>query len=377
MANIDIPRQIYNVLGAFVSPSPGTGYMFSSGTSGVNLLSVIPRTQSANVSLTINRDDVNEYGILSRLDTVINTPPNVGLTLDYLLLDGYAESILGFAASGQQSFVSGMIDGTQSEKNYFLGVAPPGTDLIGYNSPTNVNVIGIGNGYVSNYSINLAVGQIPKASISIEASNLQFYTGSSGNSSPAIDPNTALPVVGPTFSLPTMIAYTGANVNAALRVGDLVLAIPRNASLGDYASGVGQIHVNAVTISVPLALDPITILGNPYPISRPIKFPVNCTMTVNALAADVNPDSVANLFCSDVPYNLAVSLRNPNCSRTGNNAITYYFNQAKLTNRAFSSSIGQNSTVSLTFTNQLGGISSSYLGQGVVVSGSFGQASYG
>jgi hypothetical protein len=65
-------------------------------------------------------------------------------------------------------------------------------------------------------------------------------------------------------------------------------------------------------------------------------------------------------------------MNNPNCSRTGAPAITVNFNQAKLVSRDYSASIGQNSTVRLTFQNQIGGLSSNYLQQGIVFSGSWG-----
>ena len=379
MANVDVFRQNFNVLGVAVSPSPATGFMFSLATtalptSGVNQLTYIPRVQSASTSLVVNREDVNQYGQLNRLDTLITSAPDITLNIDYLLLDGYAENLLGFAASGQQSFVSGLIDGTQSEKNYFIGVAPEGIDLIkATTAAANVNVIGIGNGVVSNYSQTLAIGQIPRASVTIQGTNMQTYIGSAGKQSPAIDPNTALQVVSPQFSLPVMSGYTGVSISSALRPGDIVLNFPRTGSFGDYTSGVGQIHVQSIGLSIPISLDNILQLGNPYPIAKRIRFPVNCTLTVDALAADVAEDNVASLFCSDDAVDLSYQLLNPSCTRNGTNGLKVWFNQAKLVNRDYNGSIGQNSTVRLTYSNQIGGISSAYLTQGVVISGAYGK----
>lgn len=374
MSNVTVYRVIYNQTALFASPSPCTGFMLSSGTSGVSLLAQIPRVQSTTVNYTIPRENVNEFGLTPRIDYLMVTAPTASMTIDYLLVDGYAEAILGFAASGQQGFASGMIDGTQGDKNYFLGISPEGIDLDYDASPNNINVVALGNGYISNYSMNLAVGQIPRASVTVEASNAQFYTGASGNVSPAINFNTALPVVGPTFSLPVGVAATGVNIPTALRPGDITMSFPRQSSLGDYMSGVGSIWVQSLALSVPLALDNILELGNPYPVARKIRFPVDCTLSVDASVGDVNTGSIASLFCNDQPYNLSYSLNLPNCGRTGASAITVWFNQAKLVSRDASYSIGQNATVRLTFSNQLGGISPQYLGQGVVFSGSYSSA---
>ena len=378
MPNVNVFRQIFNVLGLAVSPSPASGFMFSLGSGenpygGVNTLKYIPRVQSANISLSIPSEDVNQFGQAERVDNIITAPPDVSLSFDYLLLDGYAESLLGFAASGQQSFISGLLDGTQSEKNYFLGVAPEGVDLIGATvAGTNINVVGIGNGVVSDYSINLAVGQIPRASVTVQGTSMQTYVGSTGKASPAIDTSTALAVVGPCFTLPAMTAYTGLSLPAALRPGDIVMSFPRTGSFGDYTSGVGQIWVQGVSMSVPVAIDPIQQLGNPYPVAKRVRLPVNCSLSVDALAADISEDSTSSLLCSYDAVNLQFQIKNPDCERDGTNALTFWFNQAKLTNRDYSASIGQNSTVRLTYTNQLAGITSNFWGRGVVVSGSYG-----
>lgn len=378
-ANIDVVRQIYNTLGCAVSASPATGYFTTSGSassvSGANLITFIPRVQSVSLAANIPRQDVNQDGQLDRLDALIVSAPTFTANLSYYLLDGFAESLLGFAASGQQSFISGMIDGTQAEKNYFFPVAPEGVDLIGLQSAnaSNIKVVALGNGVVSNYSINMAVGQIPSASVTIEGTNQQSYSGSVSQVSPAISPITALPVVGPLFTLPTMSGYTGAGVPAALRPGDLVLSTPRTDGLGDYTSGVGDITIQSASLSVPIALDQIAQLGNPYPVAKKIRFPVNCTLSIDALAGDIAEANVASLFCTDTPSNFVITMNDPSCTRTGPAAITIWFNQAKLVSRDYTASIGQNSTVRLTYVNQIQGISPSFFGRGIVFSGSYGQ----
>lgn len=377
---VDVFIQRYNCLGVAVSPSPATGYMYSLATaaqptSGNNLLQFIPRVQSVSIATAVPREDVNQYGMTDRIDTLMVSNPTVTMNMDYLLLDGFAESLLGFAASGQQSFISGLLDGTQTEKNYFLGIAPEGVDLIGSqpSNQANLNVVGIGNGVVSSYTLNLAVGQIPRASVTIEGTNQASYNGSTGKSSPAIDPNTSLLVVGPKWSLPTMSGYTGALVNAALRPGDITLSFPRTGGFTDYTSGVGSFHPQSLTMSVPIALDYITQLGSPYPIAKRIRLPVNCTLSVDALVGDVNEDSLDNLFCSDDPVNLSFRLNNPSCTRAGSAAITVNFNQAKLVSRDYSSAIGQNSTVRMSWSNQIQAISPGYAGRGITYQGVYGQ----
>ena len=56
----------------------------------------LERVQSANYSYTINRQDVNQYGELARIDSIVVDPPTVSVDFSYLITDGYNERCLNF-----------------------------------------------------------------------------------------------------------------------------------------------------------------------------------------------------------------------------------------------------------------------------------------
>ena len=56
----------------------------------------IERVQSANFSYTINRQDVNQFGNLARIDSLVLDPPTVSVDFSYYLTDGFNERALGF-----------------------------------------------------------------------------------------------------------------------------------------------------------------------------------------------------------------------------------------------------------------------------------------
>ena len=56
----------------------------------------LERVQSANFNYTINRQDVNQFGQLARIDSLILDPPTVGTDFSYYLTDGFNERCLGF-----------------------------------------------------------------------------------------------------------------------------------------------------------------------------------------------------------------------------------------------------------------------------------------
>jgi hypothetical protein len=93
------------------------------------------RVQSANYSFTINRQDVNQYGQLGKLDSIILDAPTVSADISYYVTDGYTERVLGFYVSQAASattlasggFASGaMVD--ESGRNIIIVTTPEGTD---------------------------------------------------------------------------------------------------------------------------------------------------------------------------------------------------------------------------------------------------------
>ena len=49
------------------------------------------RVQSANFNYTINRQDINQFGELARIDSVVLDPPTVSTDFSYYLTDGMNE----------------------------------------------------------------------------------------------------------------------------------------------------------------------------------------------------------------------------------------------------------------------------------------------
>ena len=370
MSNVNRVRQIYQVAALFAGPSPASGDHFSSGNSGVNLIKQIPRVQSLSVDTNVTRQDVNQMGSLAAVDRIILEPPTASLDFSYLLLDGKAESILGFAASGESTFISGLIDKTQDEKNYFIQISKEGFDAVSSTNSGDNNVIALGNGFISNYSISLAVGQLPTASVTVEASNAVTYTGTYDKAIPSVNPENGQRIEGKTFTLPVAEAYTGVNIQSALRPGDIEFSLPRNAGFGSYLSGLGGVHIQSVNIALPLSREAINRLGSTFSFAREPQFPINSTMTIEALAADIRASSLDDILCNDTEYDLEIKARIPDCEGTGSRAITLQFNNAKVDSTNYSLDLGSNATTSFTFSNQIAGISTDPT-QGFNFSGSY------
>ena len=123
-----------------------------------SLIEPLHRVQSANFNFTINRQDINEFGKLARIDSIVMESPTVGLDFNYYITDGGNERKMGFnlptngsgqGVGGKQdgrganqvawsgdgcisgySALSGLIEDTQGN-NYFIVTSKEGTDVQG------------------------------------------------------------------------------------------------------------------------------------------------------------------------------------------------------------------------------------------------------
>jgi len=272
------------------------------------------RIQSANYSFNITRQDINQFGQLARLEAVILESPTVSFDMSYYLGDGYNEQALNFknSTSLDQGFISGQISST-SGNNFYILTSPEGIDVNSFVEGSGFSTIGIGNAFLTDYSIEASVGGIPTVSASFEGTNMNAsagvaavtglgITGYSGLSGVGIDPSLGIPVsnAGSGVFLPRGEEGTGSNVPSALRPGDIELSFS-NAD-GDAIvdlSGDGAAHVQSVSMSIPLARTPIDRLGSRFSFARVVDFPITPTLAVSAIVSDTQTRALTDIINDD------------------------------------------------------------------------------
>ena len=359
----------------------GFGNNFDEGSWESNI-SQLKRVQSANYSFTVNRQDINQFGHLGRLDSVVLEAPTVNLDFSYYLTDGFNERALGFITNGARQSLSGMMTRTQNEfgNNFFILTVPEGRDAVGGYQIALENqksVISLGNGYITDYSIEASVGSFPTVSVTVEGLNMKSDIGTEWKSLPAIDPKDGSLTCNTCFSLPPAISGEGESI---LKPGDITIDLQNASLISKAISGrepgygpedKGSCHIQSFTLSTPMGRSALQRLGNTYAYAKEMDFPVTCTLSVNALVADLKEGNLVDLLCGE-KYNLSIQIKPPKCVECEPNdneeAIIINFNKALLDSESFSSSIGDNKTVDLTFSTQVGGPEEQ--GVGVFFSGS-------
>ena len=409
-------RVIYQSQSVYCSQS---AYNLSQTASG-DILD-LSRVQSCNYSFNVARQDVNQFGELASIDRIITESPTVSFDTSYYLANFFNENRLGFyvTPSGNQIFrsaITNIIDSesTANQKNYYILTTKEGKDSVSdFTTGDYESIIGIGNGFMTSYSSEGAVGGLPTVSIGVEGQNMNFvnvpYTASfvNGDSGPGFRTGEAnasynglvgisgeSPAINPTNGeklnqyavIPvakTDPSGDGAATISALRPGDITFTLAETkAGVGDAANpatdslptdyagvNIADAHIQSYTLGFDLSRTPIQKLGSKFSFARVVDFPVSVSLSIDAVLADLTTGSLADIIDCDKEYDARVSIKEPTCGNTHVPAVicNYIVKGLKLDSESFSSSIGDNKSVTLDLSCQIGGPTQS--GVGLFMSG--------
>ena len=338
-------------------------------------------TFSFDIDIAGARQDIREFGQLARIGTITMSELNPTFSLGYYLGNGENEGYLGFNPQGigsdgsvKSQFISGTIteEFRKREKNIFVLTVEEGEDAFQSTDYTKSerakhDVVGFGNATINSYSVNFAVGEIPRVDIEGEASNIQFYESmSSGLWNPSLDKDGGR-------------ADTGQARLDAGNTGDMDVLVLRpedvTVSFSDDEFKMGgtnlaDMHIQSASIEVPMSRTNISALGSERAVAKPLDFPINVTMSISALLKNFHAGAVDMILtgaAGDETTNITLNVTNDQ----GKAANKYVLQKATLYNQSFSIGLDDNETIDLTFSAQIGGPTTTT--QGLFYSGSFGQ----
>jgi hypothetical protein len=281
-------------------------------------------------------------------------------------------------------FISGQIEST-SGNNFYILSTPEGVDV---NSPrsdidldtftdtkegrNDFSTIGIGNAFVTDYTLDASVGDIPTISVSLEGTNMVGTAGVSGSSGNAysgivgagINPEDGTALTSQKFtldsasetgiSLPQANEDLGTNVPTALRPGDITIDIESADAKSIVAiSGSDGGHVQSVSLSIPMSRTPIDRLGSKFAFARVVDFPITPTLSVSAIVSDTKSKALSDMIAND---GFIEEIRIGFKDQDGSTEVANYkMTNLKLDSESFSTSIGPNKTVDLNFSLTIGG----------------------
>ena len=161
---------------------------------------------------------------------------------------------------------------------------------------------------------------------------------------------------------------------SALRPGDITLTLRKKTSdaITDalmYAGGdvtnvdiqgadIADAHIQSYTISFDLSRSPIQRLGTRFAFARPIDFPVTATLSIDAVLADLTTGTISDIINCDDEYDAIIKMKDPDCNVAADDkriVLAYLARGLKIDSESFTSSIGDNKSVTLDFSTQIGG----------------------
>ena len=332
------------------------------------------RVQSCNYNFSIQRQDINQFGELAAIDRLIIQEPTVSVDMSYYFEPtGFNERHLGLrtnAVTGVSSIADHMLDyiiasgDDYNQKNIFILTSDAGIDA---NDTTAMaitanydGIIGIGNAFLTSWSLEAAVGGIPTVTCALEGQNIVF----TGGISTLVAPNPSIVNGADPLSTVTLAAGAGsfdatAEV-AAIRPGDVTLFLGTTDTDDKPMVGLSEadLKIQSASVSLTINREPIRKLGNTFAFAREITFPINCTMSVNAVVGDLANSrlfSLVNRACDDgTKYTAMLTLNGYKGSSCTANVAQIILKGAKLDSQNITSSIGPNKTVTFELSAQIG-----------------------
>lgn len=383
-------RITYQNVGLLVGPSPA--FSFHSGQQAgspsqkyaSSNLKQINLVQNASFNFNVARTEIQQIGgtTLTARKPVVQADVSVGFS--YILSDGKNEDMLGFCHSGENSaFLSGQ-QSTSGDRNLFLVVTDDqAEDFNLQKSYANHGVLGFGNCFPINYSIQASVGSFPTASIEYLASNVKFdtasgtmsYTDSLGGIGvigsgliPAIDPANGQPASTPEYGYilrsgdimtdstdEKNLGHQNSGDIHYLRPGDVEMSFKQSNIGGINLSGSDRMHINSINIDVPINRTDLFGFGSKYVYDRRAKFPGLGNISFSATANNFTDGNLDTIFSEDQEYDFTITFLDHTSSlssagKPSNKAIELEVTKAKCQSQSFSQNIGNNMQVEGSFT---------------------------
>lgn len=162
---------------------------------------------------------------------------------------------------------------------------------------------------------------------------------------------------------PKNLTSSGTNTTgdiSTLRPGDITFSLTKSDGSANAIEGatISSAPLQSYNISFDLSRTPIDKIGSRFAFARPVDFPITATLSLDAIVSDITTGSIADIVdCDDTLYDATISLAKPSVcgpQSTKEPVVTYEVKGLKLDSQSYSSSIGDNKSVTFDFSCQIG-----------------------
>ena len=374
----DRNRIIYNIQDVFFGHSAAEAHEVA----GYQILKRINRIQRFDYDISTSREDVAVIGRSQNISRPAIEPPEVNIDFSYILDGVNNENRMGLSVHNDFTvhdhnipahlpLVSGFYDHSRNSdrRNVYLIVDKANEDTHGHHdgypnyllSIDNIDnvwdpkasgygVLAFQNCYLSSYSVDVSVGQLPEASVSMIADNVNFYSSGSGIKVPGINEVDGTVQYGSDeIVIPKHFKENDPNLSTTLtsfEPGKITASITKETEQGIL------FHTDVVqecSVRLNLNRENVSYVGNKVYSDRPIMPPSIVSMNLNFIVKETLSGSFLDDLNRDEDYNVRVSFK----TEAGTEGLGYTLAYAKIDDVSYSSQIGSEKTANLSLTSDI------------------------
>jgi hypothetical protein len=286
-------------------------------------------------SYTIDQSNSGNFGQLSRIDslawgveypivneTYIDTVnktslplrPTVNCTLGWKVTNGYNEGLAGFLTNGRSGAFLPLND---QRDLYIVYENDQGRDSIN-SASSNKTIVGVGQVLLSDYSISAEAGGVIDATATFNGLTAVTYTGvPSGLLVPSVDPIDGDQLSG-LFTLPAATSQynpsdvSSPNYYAANMASDIDMDFIGTNPFGVELSQYGRtLNLKSFRANFSFPRSQFQRLGSVFPDNRPITYPIEVTLDVEATITNRLAQKLTDLGCMTTGVNINILVSKP------------------------------------------------------------------
>lgn len=328
----------YNTHSALIS----SGDITSLQTGDGDILQ-ISRVQDCTIGFETPTDTITFLD--TNIELVRLQVPTVNVTLEYLTTNGMNERNIGFVTNG----TSGAFIKLDQERNFYFVAQQDRQDAAGGSLEAR-NVLAVGNALLQGYTFSAAVGDFARSTLNYSALNICVNEGSTGLN-PALSYTDGSVLPG-TYALPIITSQVTVNSPnpaddvTAIHSKDILLTFSSGAGMGVNLSGYYGCQLQNFNLSVSLERESAISMGQKYPASRSIVYPITIELQAEAHIDRFTKECLRQYFCDVEQHSVTITLKQP-CSELV--AFEIGLNNLRLANQSFVATIGEIDVVNFTW----------------------------
>jgi len=315
-------RVIYAGTNILVSDCPSWA-----NQTGISSLRSLNRVQSSSISIQTPVSRSKQLGSFDYTFQKYLTYPKITTKVNYYLTDNTNELVLNLITNGQTGAFYNLAESQKDINLFYVLTNNNAEDFTDIGSLSGYNIFGVGNAFLTNYSIEASVGNVPSASVEFDCVNILFqnYTGCLVSGSTVLG-GTVLPAIDLTGGYKSTGVYllNPFNFNsanyisnqfdrpAALRYGDLILQLQQPLIGGIRYSGTVQANITSFNVSLPLERRDLLGFGNNFPFDKRLIFPIIGTLSFEGIFDSAVTGDFSQIFDDENKYSFDFTFKNCN-----------------------------------------------------------------